>query len=122
MIKIVVGPELGTLIQTLLQPDLRDSGSRGRALVCDVATLKKGDRLEVGGSITDVHQDVSTVSFPASLWLWRQRSDSMLNAPRPLLTSGALTLESIVGGWLRNLDEGVCQYLGGPHSYNALRK
>ena len=83
-------------------------------MTVDVGPLRRGDRLEVGFDILDHHANVAELpKYPACLSFWRRSQHNLLNGPCVLLTSGALRLENIVGGFLHTFDEGVSQYIGG---------
>jgi len=79
-----------------------------------VGPLRRGDRLEVGYDVSDHHDDLGRLAkYPARLSFWRRSPENLLNGPCVLLTSGALRLENVVGGFLHTFDEGVSQYIGG---------
>ena len=86
---------------------------KGRVLTVSVCDLAAGSRLECGGRLRDVHQDLNTLEvFPAPLVLWRRMPGGCVNYPSPLL-EGELDVEDLVTDLLHTVDGGVAQYCGG---------
>lgn len=103
------------VLQRALEQDLRQNGARGRALMAGVPALglRAHDRLEVGGVITDIAQDLTQLAvFPARLFFWRHLATNFVRSPCVLLTQ-CLQLECIVCDLLHTVDLGVCQYCAG---------
>ena len=102
------------LQRELQYQDGQNGTIKGRVLQTDVAGFLRGDRLELGGSVVDVGQDLSALRrFPAIVRMWRGTLQGMTNFPCPLLTRGILFLEDILADVLHTVDAGAAQYLGG---------
>ena len=116
LIKLTVDRDTAIAIDANCKPDLRKNGVRGRAMKRWMAGLRAGDRLERGGAITDVHQNLGLLDrYPAELWLWRANEASFLHAPSPLMTGqfAVLKLSGCSPDMLHSLDEGVAQRAAG---------
>ena len=114
-----VSPENAGAIQASLQPDLRKTGSLGRALTSNVgAVLKTGDRLEKIEGMRDICSDVSTLPVGCELQFFRPHDDARLRFWFPLVFDTdygdpILNPANMLGDILHTVDAGCAQYCGG---------
>ena len=86
--------------------------TRGRILQRDVLDLRAGDRLEIGGVIRDLAQDLTRLTrYPARVCFWRARPQNFINWMCPIFR--ALRLENLAHDLLHTVDGGVAQYCAG---------
>lgn len=114
-VSVVVTQAEAAQIEAALEFDLRQNGARGRAMTTRVGALLPGDRLEVGGAVSDTCCNVSTLpAYPATLVFWRRRPTDWINWRCPLMgEGGCLSIENILVDLLHTVDAGVCQYFSG---------
>ena len=68
--------------------------------------------MEVGGDVTDTHQDLTTTpANPMRLVFFRRKEDCCITALNPLFD--IITLDHVVLDVLHTLDLGVAQYFAG---------
>lgn len=120
-IRISIAPTTAEVLQGLLRLDRRKAGGRGRCLGSDVAVrdvdglsvlLKRGDRLQVGGSISDPHQNLGELgSHVVHLRFFRPAASSFIIDWSPL--HRVLRLTDCVPDLMHTVDLGVAQYIAG---------
>lgn len=73
-------------ILTHLKFDKRKTGSKGRALMVDVVALglRAGDRLEVGGDVSDIGSFDNISTYPIRCVFWRPGNESMTRHRNPI--------------------------------------
>ena len=95
-------------------------GGHGRSLRETVVVLSHGahvqlrnkDRLELGGCIHDVYQNLTQLeSYPATLRFFRASEAKLINGICPLLDDGVLKLQHIVPDVMHTFDLGITQQL-----------
>ena len=120
-VHVSVSHEKAAQLQAALFVDDREAGLQGRGLreaVPDVQAhghtgaldLQPGDRLEVGGSCTDAHEDVSRLRN-ADLHFFRTSVATFLSHVSPLFMH--ITLEGVDLDVMHTVDLGVAQYVAG---------
>jgi hypothetical protein len=99
-------------LQAALAPNFE---KRGRASSRTVdGALHAGDRLVSGGCIRDAYADVSALQYPAQLVFFRQATPAtFLHSWSPLLASGLLRFDGLLGDMMHTVDGGVAQYVSG---------
>lgn len=87
-IYVLLDQDAVALVVSKLKYDERKGGARGRALTCDLPTLKlrKGDRLEPSVCLQDVGS-LETAPTPLTVTFWRGECESRVKHRNPLVDS-----------------------------------
>ena len=114
-VHVSVNVEQARDIQTKLIWDIK---ARGRALSEDFMVggvqLLRGDRLERSDSLFDPGLDLTSLTgYPAGLDLFRPSPDACITSWNPLLRTGVLVQENILGDIMHSGDLGGSQYNSG---------
>ena len=94
----------------------KKNGFNGRVMAraVDGLPLQRGDRLEVGGSVLDTHDGLTTLpGYPAELTFFRRSRGNSLLFVSPLFAYGIITLSCVMVDVLHCLDLGVAQRAAG---------
>ena len=111
----VTNADLFMTLRGSLEYDKRRTGNRGRCLQQDLRELglKKGDRLQPGGSLHDVGDiDVWDPESACRLLFWRRSEETFVRNRNPLFSkeTGIVPEAVLVVDWLHCLSLGVYKY------------
>lgn len=132
-IELLVGHQAIQVIWSVLQFDFRKNGMHGRCVTAmldvwdyrtnAVVRLLPRDRLDMGGSVRDVHCDVQDLKggFPFRLWFWRKPTGMNIHFFSKLMEIRGFKHEYWAIDDMHTLDLGPSQVLSGETVVRVLK-